>query len=138
LPGVGALIFKKRGGPILLVERAGRPLTGYWSLPGGLVETGESLEAAVRREVLEETGLRVKPVKLYGLFERILCDARGRPEYHYLLADFVCKVEGGRLQAGDDVSNVAWVERRDLKKYRMTEGTREVIEEAYRALRKRS
>ena len=120
------------------MERAGRPLTGYWSLPGGLVEAGESLDAAVRREVLEETGLRVKPVEMYGLFERIIRDAQGRAEYHYVLADYVCKVEGGTLQAGDDVSDVAWVERRRLGDYRMTEGTRDVIEEAYRAVRKRA
>ncbi len=122
-----------------MVERGGRPLKGYWSLPGGLVETGESLDAAVRREVLEETGLRVKPVEMYGVFERILHDARGRVEYHYLLTDYVCRVEGGELQAGDDVSRVEWVPRARLGEYEMTEGTRDVIEEAYeRALRKRS
>ncbi len=91
------------------------------------------------REVLEETGLRVKVVDFYGLFQRIMRDAKGRAEYHYLLVDYVCKVEGGELQAGDDVARVEWVARRDLKNYQMTEGTLSVIEEAYeRALRKRT
>ena len=142
MPGVGALIFKngpKRLGPILLVQRGGSPLKGYWSLPGGLLETGETLEEGVVREVLEETGLRVKVVDFYGLFQRIMRDAKGRAEYHYLLVDYVCKVEGGDLQAGDDVARVEWVSRRDLKNYQMTEGTLSVIEEAYeRALRKRT
>jgi len=133
LPGVGALIFRGRGtrGPILLVERGGHPLKGYWSLPGGLVETGESLDEAVRREILEETGLRVKPVEMFGVFERVMRDARGRAEYHYLLMDYVCKVTGGRLQAGDDVARAEWVAREKLGDYHMTEGTREVIERAY-------
>jgi len=130
---VGALIFRGRGktGPILLVERGGHPLKGYWSLPGGLVETGESLDEAVRREVLEETGLRVKPVEMYGIFERIIRDKRGRAEYHYVLHDYVCKITGGKLKAGDDVARVEWVPRTRLRDYQMTEGTREVIEKAY-------
>jgi 8-oxo-dGTP diphosphatase len=133
LPGVGALIFRGRGkrGPILLVERGGHPLKGYWSLPGGLVETGESLDEAVRREILEETGLRVKPVEMFGVFERVMRDARGRAEYHYLLLDYVCKILGGKLKAGDDVARVEWVPRDRLGDYQMTEGTREVIERAY-------
>lgn len=131
---MGALIFRRNS--ILLVERAGNPLKGYWSLPGGLLETGETLEEGVVREVLEETGLIVKPVKFYGLFQRIMRDAKGRAEYHYLLADYVCKVVGGELQAGDDVSRVEFVPRARLKEYTMTEGTLSVIEEAY-ALRKR-
>jgi ADP-ribose pyrophosphatase YjhB (NUDIX family) len=123
----------------VLVERGGNPLKGYWSLPGGLLETGETLEEGVVREVREETGLRVKPVEFYGLFQRIMRDAKGRAEYHYLLADYVCKVEGGTLQAGDDVSRVEWVPRARLKDYKLTEGTLSVIEEAYtRALRKRT
>jgi ADP-ribose pyrophosphatase YjhB (NUDIX family) len=130
---VGALIFKRSGrrGPILLVERGREPLKGYWSLPGGLVEPGEKLEEAVRREIQEETGLRVGPVRLFEIFERIMRDASGRAEYHYVLADYVCKVTGGELQAGDDVSRVEWARRSQLDQYRLTEGTREVIERAF-------
>ena len=130
---MGALIFRGRGrrGPILLVERGGNPLKGYWSLPGGLVEVGESLDEAVRREVLEETGLRVRPVSMFGVFERVMRDAKGRAEYHYLLLDYVCTVTGGTLRAGDDVARVEWVSRGRLGDYKMTEGTREVIERAY-------
>lgn len=133
LLGVGALIFKRSGprGPILLVERGREPLKGYWSLPGGLVEPGEKLEEAVRREIQEETGLRVGPVRLFEIFERIMRDASGRAEYHYVLADYVCKVTGGELRAGDDVSRVEWARRSQLDQYRLTEGTREVIERAF-------
>lgn len=138
---MGALIFRGPGrrGPILLVERGRHPLKGYWSLPGGLVETGESLDEAVRREVLEETGLRVKPLEMVGVFERIMKDSRGRTEYHYLLMDYVCKIVGGKLKAADDVARVEWVARKQLCDYRMTEGTRDVIERAYSdASRKRA
>ncbi len=115
-------------------------MKGYWSLPGGLLETGETLEEAVTREVLEETGLRIEPVEFFGLYQRIMRDAKGRAEYHYLLSDYICKVKGGELRAGDDVARVEWVSRSRLKDYKMTEGTLNVIEEAYkkRALRKRT
>lgn len=133
LPGVGALVFRYRvgRGPILLVERGKPPLEGQWSLPGGLVEAGEPLEQALCREILEETGLIIRPVKLFGLFERILRDAQGRAEYHYLLADYLCTVKGGALLAGDDVARAEWVSRRNLPNYRLTDGTLEVIEDAY-------
>ena len=133
LLGVGALIFKSSGrrGPILLVERGCHPLKGYWSIPGGLVETGEKLEEALRREILEETGLRIQPVRMFEIFERIMRDSEGRAEYHYVLADYICKVVGGTLQAGDDVARAEWVRRTKLDEYRLTEGTREVIERAY-------
>jgi len=85
----------------------------------------------VRREVLEETGLRVKPVEMFGVFERVMRDARGLVEYHYLPLDYVCTVTGGKLRAGDDVARVEWVTRRRLGNYKMTEGTRDVIERAY-------
>lgn len=138
---MGALIF--RGDAILLVERGRDPLKGYWSLPGGLVETGERLEAAVTREIFEETGLRIRPSRLFEMFERIMPDASGRIEYHYVLADFVCTVVGGELLAGDDVNRAKWVRRSDLNEYRLTEGTLGVIEKAFRqrqkdARRKRS
>jgi len=133
LVGVGALIFTRSGrrGPILLVERGGEPLRGYWSLPGGLLETGELLEDGIRREVFEETGLRIEPVRRFDIFERIMNDKAGKTEYHYILVDYVCRVIGGELRAGDDVSRALWVRRKELDGYLMTEGTREVIERAY-------
>lgn len=133
--GVGALIFRRDA--ILLVERGREPLKGYWSLPGGLVESGERLEDAIRREVLEETGLQVKPVATHTIFERIMPDRQGRAEYHYVLIDYICKTAGGELRAGDDVSRAEWVRRAALKDYQLTEGTLDVIEQAY-ARRNRS
>jgi mutator protein MutT len=141
LPGVGALIFRKGVSgrrEILLVERAGNPLKGYWSLPGGLLETGETLEEAVRREVQEETGLRVEIERFFEIFERIIRDQRRRAEYHYLLVDYICRVVGGKLRPSSDVSDAAWVTRARLGEYRVTEGTRAVIERAFRARRKRT
>jgi ADP-ribose pyrophosphatase YjhB (NUDIX family) len=130
---VGALIFE--GDSILLVERAGEPLKGYWSLPGGLVETGESIEDAVRREIREETGLLVELLSRFDIFERIMRDAEGRAEYHYVLVDYICRVVGGAPGAGDDVSRLEWVRRAELGNYRLTEGTLEAIERAFSNVR---
>ena len=129
LPGVGALILRRSS--ILLVQRARSPLKGYWSLPGGLIETGETIEAALQREVLEETGLIVRPKKMFEIFERIILDAQGRAEYHYILHDYLCTVVGGELEAGDDAGGVAWVQHDKLKTLQLTEGTLEVIERAF-------
>ena len=132
LLGVGALIFKRKS--VLLVERGKAPLKGYWSLPGGLVETGERLKDAIRREVLEETGLVIRPVGFAELFERIMYDSNGAVEYHYVLADYVCKVISGEPKAADDASRVAWFRVDRLEGLLLTEGTREVIERAYVAV----
>lgn len=127
---MGAILFC--GSEVLLVERGREPLKGYWSLPGGVVEAGETLAAAVRREVAEETGLHVEPEFIAEIFERILRDAGGRPEYHYVLVDYVCRVTGGHLAAQDDASRVAWIPLARLGEYQITEGTTPVIERAFR------
>ena len=132
LLGVGALIFDD--GQLLIVERGKEPLKGYWSLPGGLLEVGETLEAGIRREVLEETGLEVEPLSIFEVFERIMPDAQGKTEYHYVLIDYLCKPLGGRLQAASDVSRVAWVSQPNLAQYRLTEGTLTVVERAFAKL----
>ena len=129
LPGVGAIIIRRNS--ILLVQRGRNPLKGYWSLPGGLIETGEKIEDALRREVLEETGLVVRPKRLFEIFERIMPDQKGRAEYHYILHDYLCIVKGGELKAGDDAGKVAWVKRTELKDLQLTEGTLQVIERAF-------
>jgi ADP-ribose pyrophosphatase YjhB (NUDIX family) len=126
LLGVGALIFD--GSRVLLVERGRPPLAGEWSLPGGVVETGERLEEAVVREVWEETGLTVETASIATVFERIMLDDTEGCEYHYVLIDFYCTVLGGDLRPGDDSRRVAWVEIDSLADLRMTAGTPEVIE----------
>ena len=132
--GVGAIIFDRDR--ILMAQRGKEPLKGWWSLPGGAVETCELLKTAVCREVLEETGLIVEPVGLFEIFERIMRDAEGTPEYHYVLIDYVCRITGGELRPGDDVCSVEWVRRRDLPNLTITEGTLGVIEKAFRKRRK--
>jgi ADP-ribose pyrophosphatase YjhB (NUDIX family) len=126
---VGALIFD--GDRILLVERAGEPLKGYWSLPGGLLETGELIEDAVRRETHEETGLEVELLYRFDLFERIMRDDQGRAEYHFVLVDYVCKMIGGDMRPADDVSRVEWVQVAKMRDYKITAGTLEAVERAY-------
>jgi 8-oxo-dGTP diphosphatase len=128
--GVGAIILQRDR--ILLVERGNPPLAGYWSLPGGVLEVGETLEEGVRREVLEETGLLVRPAGVVQIFERIIRDAQGLPEYHYVLVDYFCRATGGTLAAATDARRALWVPRRSLAQYIITEGTLPVIEKAFR------
>ena len=130
--GVGAIVIDRNR--VLLVERGREPLKGYWSLPGGVLELGEKLVDGVRRETLEETGLEIEPISVIEIFERIMHDPAGAPEYHYVLVDYVCRVIGGQLAPGDDVSRVLWAERADLPQYRITEGTLPVIEKAFESL----
>ena len=120
----------------MLVERGKEPLKGYWSLPGGIVETGERLKEGIRREVAEETCLDVDPYTVFEIFERIMPDADGKPEYHYVLIDYLCRRVAGEPRAASDVSDVAWVSRGELGKYRLTEGTLEVIERAFAKLQR--
>lgn len=128
--GVGALIFDEDR--ILMAERGGEPLKGWWSIPGGLVETGESLQDAICREVREETALNVQPLGVVEIFERIMRDAEGAAEYHYVLIDYICRIESGTPCSGDDVSRVEWVRQRDLPQLHITEGTLAVIEKGFR------
>ncbi len=117
-------------GRVLLVERGQEPLKGMWSLPGGVLELGERLADGLRREIREETGLEIRLLELVEVFERILPDGEGRPEYHYVLIDYLCEKAGGELRSGDDVSRAAWVELERLGDYRITAGTPAVIEKA--------
>jgi ADP-ribose pyrophosphatase YjhB (NUDIX family) len=125
--GVGALIFDDEH-RVLLVERGKPPLAGCWSLPGGCVETGERLEDAIVREVFEETGLEVAADSIATVFERIMPDASGACEYHYVLIDFYCSIRGGELRPGDDSKSARWFPIDALSSLEMTAGTREVIE----------
>jgi ADP-ribose pyrophosphatase YjhB (NUDIX family) len=129
--GVGALIF--RADRILLVERGQEPLKGLWSLPGGVVEVGETLEQAVRREIREETNLEIEILEVLEIFERIMRDAAGRPEYHYVLVDYLCRAREGAAQAASDAANLVWTTLADLPTLTLTEGTLPVIQKGFDA-----
>ena len=125
---VGAVIADR--GRVLLVKRAHPPLEGEWSLPGGVIEVGETLSAAVQREVLEETGLVVEVGPVVDVLDRIHVDAQGRVEYHYVLIDYLCTAVGGRLQARSDAADACWVGASDLASFRLTATTLTVIARA--------
>ncbi len=95
------------------------------------METGETLRDAIRREMREETGLDVEAESIFEIFERIMPDSEGRAEYHYVLVDFVCRIVGGRMVAGDDVSRVEWVHKDRLPSLLLTQGTLPVIQKAF-------
>ncbi|MGZ4859263.1 MAG: NUDIX hydrolase [Candidatus Angelobacter sp.] len=126
--GVGAVIIDQ--GRVLLVKRGSPPLLGEWSLPGGVVELGETLRAAAEREALEETGLIVKAGEVHEVLERIIPGKDGSPQYHYVLIDFLCTAEGGELRAGGDAADVAWVKEGELGKYKLERLALEVIKKA--------
>ncbi|MDR3570121.1 MAG: NUDIX hydrolase [Syntrophobacteraceae bacterium] len=128
LTGVGAILFRET--EVVLVKRGRPPAAGKWSLPGGLVELGESLDSAVRREVLEETGLAVRTLDLVAALDRVIFDKEGRIEYHYILLDFLCEVVGGELEAGSDADQCRFVPVEELGRYDMTRGTKQVIRNA--------
>ena len=118
------------------MERGKEPLKGYWSLPGGAVETGEKLEFAIRREVREETGLEIEVVCLLEVFERIIEDSELQPEYHFVLMDYLCRPAGGTLAAADDASRVEWFTETEISDLKITEGTPAVIAKAFRRLQR--
>jgi mutator protein MutT len=128
LLGVGAIIVRDEH--ILLVRRANPPLQGQWSIPGGLVETGETIKEAITREVHEETGLEVEPLRLVEVFERILRDDDSRVRYHYVLIDYLCQVVAGEARAGSDVSAVRWTSCDELESLAVAPETCDVIRKA--------
>jgi 8-oxo-dGTP diphosphatase len=128
---VGGVVIENR--KALLIRRAKEPRRGEWSIPGGGVETGETLRDALRREIREETGLAVRVGEILEVFDRILPDSQGRVQYHYVLVDFVCSAEGGELKAASDVSEACWAARDDLERFVLRPDTLRVIEKAFDA-----
>ncbi len=129
--GVGAVVLKDE--KVLLIRRGREPMLGRWSLPGGALELGETLNEAAAREVLEETGLRVQPRAMVATLDRVVRDAAGRVQYHYVLVDWWCEV-GGTAEpvAGDDADAARWVRLAEMEdaEYALEAVTLDVIRRA--------
>jgi len=126
--GVGAVII--HDGKVVLIKRRYEPLAGQWSLPGGAVEVGETLEGCVAREMFEETGLEVEVGPVIEVFDRIMRDDDGCVRYHYVLVDYLCWPLAGELQAGSDVDDAVLVDPSALGAYKLTAKATAVIERA--------
>ena len=127
--GVGGVVIHE--GRALLIKRGSEPLKDQWSIPGGTLELGESIQEGVRRELLEETGIEVRVGELIEVFDRIFRDAAGKIQYHFVIVDYLCEKISGEAHAASDVTDVAWVREEDLWNYKLTEAATRVIRKAF-------
>lgn len=133
LVGVGAIIIEDAR--VVLVKRRHPPLQDEWSIPGGVLEVGELVREAAVREAREETGLTVEAGELLGVYDRVLRDAEGRVQYHYVLVDFLCRRVAGEIAAASDASEVRWFSREELPGLKLAEDTVDVIRKGFAKLR---
>lgn len=135
--GVGGVVIEND--QVLLIRRGTEPLIGQWSIPGGTLELGESLQTGVARELREETGLEVNVLDLIEAFDRIFSspDNTARPRYHYVILDYLCERVSGEARAGSDVTDVAYAREEELPNYHLTETATRVIRNAFALYRER-
>jgi len=126
LVGVGAIVVESSR--VLLIKRGKAPLLGEWSIPGGMLELGETLRQGAEREALEETGLVVRAAELLGIFDRIVPDETKRTLYHYVLINFLCERISGDVIAGGDASDARWFRENEVEGLLLPEETRKVIQ----------
>lgn len=134
LVGIGAIIICN--GKILLEKRKGEPGRDKWTVPGGLVELGESAEQTVMREVKEETNLEVDQPELIDVVNSMTTDEDGRIKYHFVIVDYFVKLKGGKLKAADDAAELRWVEFREVENYDLTKSFREFFQRSRQKLEK--
>jgi 8-oxo-dGTP diphosphatase len=143
--GVGGVVIDE--GRALLIRRGSPPLEGKWSIPGGMLEVGETLEQGVARELVEETGLEVHVIELIEVFERIFPagpNADGspgdpaRPQYHFVILDYLCEKRGGTLCAGSDALDFVWAREDELVKFDLTVAATRVLRKAFARARERA
>ena len=135
--GVGGVVIQD--GRALLIRRGTEPLKGEWSIPGGMLEVGETLVAGVERELLEETGLKVRVIELIEVFERIshaetpgaVRKANARPQYHFVIVDYLCEVMSGAPIAGSDVTDLAFATEEELPRFNLTPTATRIFKKAF-------
>ena len=141
LVGVGGVVIEDSRA--LLIRRGTEPLLGEWSIPGGTLELGETLEEGVARELLEETGLEVKVIELIEVFDRIYIESppgdaeQKGPRFHYVIVDYLCERIGGSAVAGSDVTDVAFALEDELGGFGLTETATRILKRAFAMVRQR-
>jgi 8-oxo-dGTP diphosphatase len=145
--GVGGVVID--AGRALLIRRGSPPLQDQWSIPGGMLELGETLEQGVRRELAEETGLDVNVIGLIEVLERIdpapqaaggnpdSADAT-RPQYHFVILDYLCEARSGMLRAGSDAKEFAWANEDALESFHLTAAATRVLKKGFAMARARA
>jgi ADP-ribose pyrophosphatase YjhB (NUDIX family) len=140
--GVGGVVIVEDRA--LLIRRGSEPLRGQWSIPGGTLELGETLQQGVQRELLEETGLEVRIVAFIEVFDRIYGEtaqeAPGenlRPRFHYVIVDYLCERIGGALRAGGDAIDIALASENELEQFQLTETATRILRRAFELHRMR-
>lgn len=123
---------------VLLVRRGQPPLEGRWSIPGGILEIGETVAEGVSRELQEETGIRVRVGELIEIYEKILRDESDEPQYHFVILDYACEFVEGTVRAGGDVTEAAWVSEQQMESLALTRAAKRVIRKAFSTVRARS
>ncbi len=143
--GVGGVVI--HDGRALLIRRASPPLQGQWSIPGGMLEAGETLEQGVARELAEETGLEVNVIELIEVIELIFPapqnadsspENAARPQYHFVVLDYLCEIRGGTSSARSDALECSWVREQDLAKFDLTVAATRVLRKAFARARERA
>jgi 8-oxo-dGTP diphosphatase len=129
LVGVGAIIIERNR--IVMVKRGHPPLAGEWSIPGGVLELGETLRQGAAREALEETALTIEVGELLGVFDRVVRDPEGRTRYHFVLVDFLCRRLAGELHAAGDADEAHWFTHEEVRELSLAEDTADVIKLAF-------
>jgi len=127
LPLVGASAVILRDGEVLLIKRTAPPKAGFYSIPGGLVEVGEKVQEAAKREVQEETGLVIEIERLIDVIDNIVRDDEGRVKYHYVIVDYLAKPVDGELKKSSDATDVRWVRFDELKNFELTETSKKLF-----------
>lgn len=118
----------------LLVQRRNMPGKGEWSLPGGLVRLGETLQEALHRELREELSIRVEIVGLVGVYDRIVRDVNNTIQYHYAIVDYCAQIVSGTPRAGSDAAAARWVPHQALKTFTSDTGLWEAVSKAFALL----
>jgi 8-oxo-dGTP diphosphatase len=133
---VGGLVI--HSGRVLLIRRGQPPLEGRWSIPGGILEIGETITSAIERELKEETGVSVRVLGLLEIYEKVLRDSDNRAQYHFVILDYICEFVEGVAEAAGDVTDAEWVSEADLEKMQLTSAALRVVKKAFTLAARRS